>query len=194
MKALLARRRVTGESGVPSAAERSDGIAHATRAATGVAVLGLIGVLVFGTLLGLARYGPDAKIAAGRDDALVAAKQIAVNLQTLDFATVDKGLDSWQSSATGPLLVEIQKNRVQYAEQMRKVQTTSTATVVDAALADLDLSAGRATAVAAVDVKTTQSVNGTPSLPVTRQVRIKLELVRVPDAGWRAASASAIQS
>jgi Mce-associated membrane protein len=204
MKSLLARHRATGESATggnaagemvgPGESGRPDRIDLGTRAATVVAVIGLVGVLVFGTLYGLARFGPGVNTANGRDDALVAARQIAVNLQTLDYATVDKGLDIWQSSATGPLLAEIQKNRLQYSDQLRKVQTTSTASVVDAALSDLDLGAGTATALAAVDVKTTQSVNGTPSLPVTRQVRIKLELVRVPDAGWKAAAASAIQS
>lgn len=194
MNALLARRGATGDSGGGATGGQFARIALATRVATVVAVLGLIGVVVFGTLLGLARFGPGAHTAAGRDDALAAARQIAVNLQTLDYATVDKGLDIWQSSATGQLLAEIQKNRVQYSDQLRKVQTTSTARVVDAALSDLDLAGGRAAAVAAVDVKTTQNVNGTPSLPVTRQVRIKLELVRVADTGWKAASASAIQS
>jgi Mce-associated membrane protein len=194
MKALLARRGATGDTGGAPAVGRPDRIALATRVAAGVAVLGLIGVIVFGALWWMAGHGADADTAASRDDALVAATQIAVNLQTLDYATVDKGLDVWQSSATGPLLTEIQKNRLQYADQLRKVQTSSTARVVDAALANLDLAGGRATAIAAVDVKTTQNVDGTPSLPVTRQVRIKLELVRVPDTGWKAASASAIQS
>lgn len=204
MKSLLARRGATGKSATggsntgemvgPGKSGRPDRIDLGTRVATVVAVIGLIGVLVFGTLYGLARFGPGVNTANGRDDALVAARQIAVNLQTLDYSTVDKGLDIWQSSATGALLAEIEKNRLQYSDQLRKVQTTSTANVVDAALANLDLGAGTATAIAAVDVKTTQSVNGTPSLPVTRQVRIKLELVRVPDAGWKAAAASAIQS
>lgn len=199
MKSLLARRGATGGSATGETvgsvrSGRPDRIDLGTRVATVVAVIGLIGVLVFGTLYGLARFGPGVNTANGRDDALVAARQIAVNLQTLDYATVDKGLDIWQSSATGPLLAEIQKNRLQYSDQLRKVQTTSTASVVDAALANLDLAGGKATAIAAVDVKTTQSVDGTPSLPVTRQVRIKLELVRVPDTGWKAAAASAIQS
>jgi len=194
MKALLARRGATGETGGAAAVGRPDRIALATRVAAAVAVLGLIGVIVFGARWWMAGHGSDADIAAGRDDALVAATQIAVNLQTLDYATVDKGLDIWQSSATGPLLAEIQKNRLQYADQLRKVQTTSTAKVVDAALANLDLAGGKATAVASVDVSTTQNVNGTPSLPVTRQVRIQLELVRVPDTEWKAASATAVRS
>ncbi len=197
MKALLARRGANGgpdQAGSAEAAGKPDRITLATRVAGVLAVLGLVAVMVFGALWWFAGHGSDATTASARDEALLAARQIAVNLQSLDFNTVDKGLDTWQASATGPLLTEFQKNRQQYADQIRKVQTSSTARVVDAALADLDTAAGKARAVAAVDVTTTQTVNGTPSLPVTKQVRIQLDLVRVPDAGWKAAAASAISS
>jgi Mce-associated membrane protein len=166
----------------------------ATRVAAVVAGLGLIGSVVFGALWWTTAHGPATQVASARDDALAAARQIAVNLQTLDYRTVDKGLDNWEASATGPLLDEFKKNHKQYADQIRQVQTTTNARLVDAALSDLDVAAGKATAVAAVDVSTTQMVNGAPSLPITKQVRIKLELVRTPDDGWKADAASAIRS
>lgn len=195
MRSLLARRSAAAEGpeGTPATGDAA-GIALGVRIAAVVAVLGLAAVVVFGSLWWLADHGADAATAAARDDALVAARQIAVNLQSLDYNTVDEGLDTWQSSATGPLLQEFNKNRAQYADQLRKVQTTSTARVVDIALADFAAAAGKARAIGSVDVKTTQNVNGSPSLPVTRQVRIQLELVRMPDGGWKAAAASAIRS
>jgi Mce-associated membrane protein len=37
-------------------------------------------------------------------------------------------------------------------------------------------------------------VDGAVSLPVTKQVRIQLDLVRTPDGGWKAAAAQPIPS
>jgi Mce-associated membrane protein len=206
MKALLARRgpanggadRTAGsgtdDDGSLIGRVAPDRITLATRVAAVVAGLGLLGVLVFGALWWTATQGSGAEAAAAREDSLAAARQIAVNLQTLDYQTVDKGLANWEASATGPLLDEFKKNHQQYADQIRKVQTSTNARLIDAALSDLDVPAGKARAVAAVDVTTTQATNGVPSLPVTKQVRIQLELVRTPDAGWKASAASAVRS
>lgn len=165
-----------------------------TRVAAVVASIGLIASIAFGARWWFARNGSAAETAAARDEALAATRQIAVNLQSLDHAGVDKGLDLWIASSTGPLLAEFATNHQRYAEQIRQVRTTTTARVVQAALTDLDATAGKANAIAAVDVNTSQVVNGAPTPPVAKQVRIQLELVRTPDAGWKAAGASAVKS
>jgi Mce-associated membrane protein len=194
MRALLARRGATDEAAGVAGPRQGDRIGLLTKVTAVVAGLGLVAVVVFGALWFNAAHGSAAKSAVARDEALAAARQIAVNLQTLDYNTVDKGLTIWESSTTGPLLTEFQKNRQQYADQIRKVQTTTSARLIDAALSDLDLGTGKAKAIASVDVTTTQMDNGAPSLPVTKQVRIALDLVRTPDAGWKADAASAIRS
>jgi Mce-associated membrane protein len=194
MRALLARRGATDEAAGDPVQRRADQITLWTRVAAVVAGLGLVAVVVLGIVWWTALHGSSAKDATARDDALAAARQIAVNLQTLDYNNVDKGLAIWESSSTGPLLTEFQKNHQQYADQIRKVQTSTSAKLVDAALSDVDVAAGKAKAIASVDVTTSQTANGAPSLPVTKQVRIALDLVRTPDAGWKAASASAIRS
>jgi Mce-associated membrane protein len=191
MRSVLARRGAADPVAGPPGPDR---ITWATRVAAALAGLGLVAVVVFGVLWWSAVHGSDATTAQDRDDALAAARQIAVNLQTLDFNTVDKGLATWEASSTGPLLEEFRKNHQQYADQIRKAQTVTSARLVDAALADLDVGAGKATAVTSVDVTTDQVVNGVPSLPLTKQVRIQLELIRTPDAGWKADAASAIRS
>lgn len=194
MNALLTRVRPGGATAPGTAGtRRPDRVKVATWVAAVVAGLGLVGVVVFGALWWNAENGDAAKAAATREDALAAARQIAINLQTLDYKTVDKGLDTWMASATGPLLDEFKKNRQQYADKMRQVQTSTSARLVDAALSDLDVAGGKATAIAALDLTTIPTVNGTPALPETKQVRIKLDLVRTPD-GWKAASASPIRS
>jgi Mce-associated membrane protein len=194
MRALLARRGAADETAGDPGERRAAQITLWTRVAAAVAGLGLVAVVVLGVVWWTALHGSSAKTAGAREDALVAARQIAVNLQTLDYNSVDRGLAIWESSTTGPLLAEFQKNHQQYADQIRKVQTSTSAKLVDAALSDLDVAAGKAKAIASVDVTTSQTVNGAPSLPVTKQVRIVLDLVRTPDAGWKAASASAIRS
>jgi Mce-associated membrane protein len=194
MRALLARRGATDEAAGDPGERRVAQITLWTRVAAVVAGLGLVAVVVLGVVWWTALNGASARTATTRDDALAAARQIAVNLQTLDYNNVDRGLAIWESSSTGPLLTEFQKNHQQYADQIRKVQTSTSAKLVDAALSDLDDAAGKAKAIASVDVTTTQTTNGAPSLPVTKQVRISLDLVRTPDAGWKAAAASAIRS
>jgi Mce-associated membrane protein len=190
MRALLSRTGVEGQG----ADAEPDRITLAARVAAVFAGLGLLGALVFGGLWWLATQGSDAKAAEAREDALVAVRQVAVNLQTLDYQTVDRGLATWEASATGPLLDEFKKNHQQYADQIRKAQTSTTARLVDATLSDLDVQAGKARAIAAVDVTSTQAINGVPSLPITKQMRVQLELVHTPDAGWKASAASAIRS
>jgi Mce-associated membrane protein len=175
--------------GVPS-----PGVATATKFAAAVAAVGLVGTATFGLLWWSATHGTDVQIAEARDNALAAARKIAVNLQTLDYRTVNAGLDGWKASATGPLLAEFQRNGSQYAAQIAQARTTSTARLVGAGLSDLDATAGKATAIAALDISTVTANGGTPNPPaITKQVRIELALVRTPDGTWKAAAAGPIR-
>jgi Mce-associated membrane protein len=194
MRAVLAHRRDQGTGTADGPVRAADRVAVTTVLAALVAVLGLVGSVVFGVLWWNTSHGESAQVATSRDQALAAARQIAVNLQTLDYTTVDKGLDTWEASATGPLLHEFQTHHRQYAAQIVAARTATTARLVDAALSDLDVAAGRATAIAAVDVSATQVADGGRSLPTTKQVRIQLNLVRTPDAGWKAAAAGPVPS
>ena len=178
--------------GTPTPRQRR--MKFATRVAAIVAALGLTASLVFAGLWWYAAAGPGAQAAAMRDEALSAARQIAVNLQSLDYHSVDKGLDVWEASATGPLLDEFRKNHAQYADDIRKLQISTRARLVDVALTDLDRFAGKARALAAVDVTSTQTVNGNPSPPVTKQVRMQLDLMGTSDGGWKATAAQPIAS
>jgi Mce-associated membrane protein len=193
MTALLARLGFGAGPDGTAATLKGDRVALGTVVAAGAALVGLLGVLVFGGLWLWAVYGPNARAVAVREDALVAARQIAINLNTLDYTAADKGLDSWEQSSTGPLLEEFRKNRQPYVAQLNQVRMSLSGTVVDIALTNLDTDAGTAQALAAVDVKTTVNANGTTSLPVNRPVRIRLDLVRVPDLGWKATAANSVR-
>jgi Mce-associated membrane protein len=194
MRGVLAHGRDQGTRAADGTVRSTDRIALTMVLASMVALLGLVGSVVFGLLWWNTSHGESANVAASRDQALAAARQIAVNLQTLDYKTVDKGLDTWEASATGPLLHEFQAHRKQYAAQIVAARTATTARLVDAALSDLDVAAGRATAIAAVDVSASQAADGAHSLPTTKPVRIQLNLVRTSDAGWKAAAAGPVPS
>lgn len=193
MTALLARLGCDAGPDGTAATLKGDRVALGTVVAAGAALVGLLGVLVFGGLWLWAVHGPNARATAVREDALVAARQIAVNLNTLDHTSADKGLDTWEESSTGPLLEEFRKNRQPYVAQLNQVRMSLSGTVVELALTNLDTHAGTAQALAAVDVKTTVNANGTTSLPVNRPVRIRLDLVRVPDLGWKATAADSVR-
>jgi Mce-associated membrane protein len=165
----------------------------ATKLAAAVAALGLVGTVIFGSLWWSTTHGSAVETASARDDALAAARKIAVNLQTLDYRNVNAGLDAWKESSTGPLLEEFQRNGGRYAAQITQVHTTSTARLVGAGLSDLDATAGKATAVAALDISTVTPNGGAAHQPVTNQVRIELALVRTPDGTWKAAAAGPIR-
>ena len=66
-----------------------------------VAVAAVV-ALFFGVRWGLALGDDDLKVAAARDSVLVDAQQAAININTLDYRTVAKGLDLWEQTSTGP--------------------------------------------------------------------------------------------
>lgn len=193
MTALFARLGIGAAPDGTATTLKGDHVALGTVVAAGAALVGLLGVLVFGGLWLWAVHGPDAHATAVREDALLAARQIAINLNSLDYTSVEKGLDTWEESSTGPLLDEFRKNRQPYAAQVNQLRMTLSGTVVDVALTNLDTDAGKAQALAAVDVKTTVNAGGTTSLPVNRSVRVRLDLERVPDVGWKAAAATSVR-
>lgn len=165
-----------------------------TRVAAVAAGLGLVGAVALGVLWWNAGHGSTAQAAQARGAALDAAGRIAVNLQTVDAGAVEQGLTVWEDSATGALLDEFQRNRKRYAEDLRKAQSSTTARLVNAAIADLDAPNGRATAIASVDVTRTPVANGAPKTPVTKRIRVQMELVRTSDKVWKADAAGPVPS
>lgn len=125
-----------------------------------------------------------------RDAALKAARQLAVTLQTINPDRPDEGLDSWEAAATGELLEQLRRDRAKYLDQLKKTPSTSSASALETALSELDVSSGTATAITALDV--TQAVSRDRSAaPTTRQLRVKLTLTKT-EAGWKASSTSII--
>lgn len=123
-----------------------------------------------------------------RDEAIKAVRQLSVTLQTIDPGRPERGLDSWEAAATGNLLDQLRRDRGKYLDQLRKSPSTSTATLLDAALTELNVIAGTATALTALDVNQA-AVNQRQATPTVKRLRVKLELSRT-DAGWKVSGTS----
>jgi Mce-associated membrane protein len=158
-----------------------------TPAATPLRVLALLvalaalGALFFGVRWGLAATDDDLELARTRDAVLLDARQAAINLNTLDHADVEAGLDLWEQSSTGAVLEEFQRNRAQYAQFVAESGRTTEATVVDAAVAELDVRAGIARVLVGVDVV----VRPQGEEPVLTRQRLQLEMTRLESGVWK---------
>jgi Mce-associated membrane protein len=118
--------------------------------------------------------------AAERDRVLAAADQAIVNLNTLDHRHVDAGLKVWQDSATAQLYDEIVQGRARLRAEVEKSRTTSTATILESGLTELDARAGKAAVIAAVRV----TITGADGKPAANIRRFAGQLTKT-SAGWK---------
>jgi Mce-associated membrane protein len=148
-----------------------------------VAVLALLAFVVAGWFgLSWYRVAHDDSLARGvaRDTVLQDAQQTVINLNTIDHRRVQEGLKLWEQSAAGSLLGEVQTSRDSYARAITDSKSTTTARVIDAAVAALNEGSGTAQVLVGVDV-TSQFDAGTATC-VRR--RIQLDMRRDGDA-WK---------
>ncbi|MEJ8280199.1 hypothetical protein [Pseudonocardia spirodelae] len=145
-----------------------------------VAVVAAVLALVTGGLWLYSLNSDAVQVAQARDEALRDARQAVINLNTLDHKDAQKGLDLWIQSSAGSVRDEFVKNRDAYAKLVTDQKRTTTATVTDAAVSEVDPRAGTARVLAGVDVTVTPE-GQQPA--VTRQ-RIELGMVRTDD-GWK---------
>ncbi|MET0190766.1 MAG: hypothetical protein ABW212_17325 [Pseudonocardia sediminis] len=136
--------------------------------------------LVFGALWLISLNSDSVSVASDRDAVLRDARQAVLNLNTLDFHNAQGGLDLWIQSSTGSVRDEFEKNRDAYAQLVTQQKRTTSATIADAAVGELDDRAGVARVLVGVDVTVTPE-GQQPT--VTRQ-RIEAEMTRTDD-GWK---------
>lgn len=152
-----------------------------------VAVAAVLAV-VLGVLWAITLTDSGRELAETRDVVLVDAQRAAVTLNSLDSAAVEPGLDAWEQMSTGGLLDEFRANRAEYAQLVAASQRTTTATVVDAAVAELDLRSGVARVLVGVDVQVSQGGQE----PTLVRNRIQLEMTRT-EQGWKASNADVLE-
>lgn len=128
-------------------------------------------------------HGDHARIAEARDSVLEASAQALVNFHTLDHRDVEKGLDSWERSATGRFLDELRQRRERDALALRESKTSTAGKTVSEAILDLDLAAGTARVIGVVEIVVTPPAGA----PVTKRDRVQVELQRT-GTGWKTSS------
>ncbi len=128
-----------------------------------------------------ARRAPGAAQAAQvRDDALRAGEQAVLNFNTLDYRHVAAGVRLWEQSSTGALRAQVVSGQAGFEKQIARSQTTTTARVLDAALTRLNVTAGTATIIVAIQLTVTPA----HGQAATKQSRLTGTLTRTP-AGWK---------
>lgn len=133
-----------------------------------------------------AHAGPSA-LAQARDQALRDGEQAVQNFNTLDYRNVGQGLKLWEQSSTGALHSQIATGAARFEQQVEQAKTVTKATVLDGALTALDVRAGTATILAAVQIVVTPSHGS----PVTKQSRLVGQLTRTP-SGWKLSALSQV--
>ncbi|MCV7032496.1 hypothetical protein AWC25_00235 [Mycobacterium sherrisii] len=98
-------------------------------------IVGAIGSLV--AWLGYQTY-EDRHAAAKRSQFVEAARQGAINLTTIDFATVDSDIQRVLDSSTGVFHDDFQRRSASFAEVVKKVKSKSVGKVTEAALLSED--------------------------------------------------------
>jgi len=155
-------------------------IAAAVLAALSVATAGWYGLAWY-----RAANSTERSVAAVRDEVLRDARQVTLNLEAIDYQSLDADLARRESSVTGQLLEEFRLSRDRYAEQVRKTQAKAEPTIVEAAVTELNPTAGTAEVLVFVDLVTTEHTGGKETGRAEKRQRIKLEMTRT-DAGWKA--------
>ena len=115
-----------------------------------------------------------------RDQALRAGEQAVLNFNTLDYRTIAQGLKLWEQSSTGALHNEVVAGQAAFEQQILQAKTTTTARILDGALTGLNVQAGTASIIVAVQITVTPASGSA----ATKQSRLAGQLVRTP-AGWK---------
>jgi Mce-associated membrane protein len=118
--------------------------------------------------------------AATRDQVLRSGEQAVLNFNTLDYRHVSQGLRLWEQSSTGALRHEISAGQTTFAQQILNAKTVTTARILDAALTRLDLRAGTARIIVAIQITVTPD----RGKAVVKQSRLIGQLVHTA-TGWK---------
>ncbi|WP_019630055.1 nuclear transport factor 2 family protein [Actinomadura atramentaria] len=145
-----------------------------------VTVIAAVAAAWFGWSYYSASHDDTIAYARTRDEVLRAADQGIINLNTLDYRSVDAGLKVWQDSTTADLYDQIVQGRDEMRASIQKGKTNSSAKILESALTELDSHAGKAAVMAAVRVTVTAD-GGRSS---TRTSRMLGQLTKTP-TGWK---------
>ncbi len=146
-------------------------------------------VVLAGLLAWLALLLLDRQDRAARDDArqaaLAAARQEAVDLTTLSYETARRDVDRILAGSTGPLHEKFAAQRDRLPSVLAQDRSSSTGTVLSAALVRLSDDGGRARVLVAADAAVTTNPPDGERQSTVKHYRMVMRLVLV-DGHWLA--------
>jgi Mce-associated membrane protein len=163
-------------------------------ATVGTAVLAVLAVLAaawYGIAWFRAANSAEQSTATLREEVLRDARTVILNLEAISYQTLDADLARWEDSVTGPLLEDFRASRERYAEQVLKTQAKAEASIVEAAVVELNPTAGTADVLVFVNLVTTEHKDGQETGRAEKRQRLKLEMTRTDD-GWKASQAGPV--
>lgn len=110
-------------------------------------------------------------------------EQDVQSFNTLSYTNLAQGLANWQNASTGTLRSETTSGWSSFAKQVTKLKTTSTATILDAALTSLNKQNGTAGIIVALQVTVTPAQGSA----ATKRSRLEGTLTKTA-SGWKLSS------
>jgi Mce-associated membrane protein len=137
------------------------------------------------------RAASDDSLARGRerDAVLAAAGPELVTLNTIDYRNADADVDRWIAATTGQYGKDLSGDRQVQIERASTARTVSTASLVEAAVTEIDVAAGKARLLAVLDVRV--STAGGAITP--RMNRLTVDVARA-GSDWKIAGVQAAGS
>ncbi|WP_439378262.1 hypothetical protein [Amycolatopsis lexingtonensis] len=137
------------------------------------------------------RAASDDSSARGRerDAVLAAAGPQLVTLNTIDYHSAAADVDRWISAATGQYGKDLSGDRQLQIDRATTARTVSTASLVQAAVTEIDVAAGSARLLAVLDVRV--STGGSPATPKLNRLTVD---VSRSASGWKIAGVQAAGS
>ncbi|WP_258571883.1 hypothetical protein [Actinomadura parmotrematis] len=124
-----------------------------------------------------------------RDLVLRTGTQEVATLNSMDARNVEGGLQAWLNASTGQLHDRLRADLPASRKKLRASRATAAATVLAAAVTDLDSATGGARIIASVQITLTTAKGGT----ALQRKRYEAGLARTP-AGWRLSSLTLVPS
>ncbi|MEV4142230.1 hypothetical protein AB0J40_01115 [Amycolatopsis sp. NPDC049691] len=137
------------------------------------------------------RAASDDSLARGRerDAVLAAAGPELVTLNTIDYRSAGADVDRWIAATTGQYGKDLSGDRQLQIDRASTARTVSSASLVQAAVTEIDVAAGSARLLAVLDVRV--STGGAAAAP--RLNRLTVDVSRSPD-GWKISGVQAAGS
>jgi Mce-associated membrane protein len=145
-----------------------------------LAVIAAACAIFFGVSWYNAAHSSTAALARTRDQALQAADQAVINLNTMDYQHAAAGLQSWLNSTTGNLHAQLSHNVPAEVKLIALEQHSTTAQIMDSAITSLDPGGGTATVILAVD-ETILPAKGTP----VSEHQAETATLTLTSSGWK---------